>query len=257
MTLRLMTWNIKTGGGDRLPAIIEVVRAAQPDILALQELRDFHRYEQRTMLEFAAAVGMTAHLSRSALGQPVAVLARPPLAMTHRRAVRWRLHHAAAVAVIPTASGPITVVSTHLDPFSPYRRMREARWLAARYGGERTLLAGDLNGLAPGEDHTEALAAQPALYRRRHLTSDGSVDTRALESFAAAGFTDLGRTVGSGDLRTVPTTGLRGHEFGEGRLGYVLAGAAVAPSARSLTVIRGGAAEYASDHYPVRVELDL
>ena len=92
---------------------------------------------------------MTAHLAPSVFGQPVAVLARPPLRLTRARAVRWRLHHAAASAVVATDAGPITVVSTHLNPFSPYRRMREARWLAARHASKRklVLLAGDLNSL--------------------------------------------------------------------------------------------------------------
>ena len=257
MTLRLMTWNILTGGGDRLPAIIEVVKAERPDILALQELRDFQRYGHRTMSRFAAEVGMTAHLTRSALGQPVGVLVRPPLEIAGRSGVRWRLHHAAAVVEVPTPSGPLTVVSTHLNPISPYRRMREAKWLAARYGGPRTVLAGDLNGLSPADDATSSLDGLGPLYRRRHLGPDGTPDTRALESFLAAGFTDVWQVAGSGDGRSVPTAGLRGHEFGAMRLDYVLAGSAVAPRARDMSVIRGGTADHASDHYPLRVDLDL
>ncbi|WUJ12371.1 endonuclease/exonuclease/phosphatase family protein [Actinoplanes sp. NBC_00393] len=257
--MRLMTWNIRNGGGDRLPAIIEVVKAERPDILALQELRDFPRYDRTT--HFATSVGMTPHLARSVLGQPVAVLVRPPLQLGKRAAVTWRLHHAAAVAEVATTAGPLRVVSTHLNPFWPYRRMREARWLAARYFGDRTLIAGDLNGLAPGVDHTEALAALPAMYRRRHLDPDGTVATGAIAAFADAGFTDLwpaaGPGPGSDAGETVPTTGLRGHEFGSTRLDYVLAGSAVAPLARDMRVVRGGTAEHASDHYPVVVDLDI
>lgn len=255
MTVRLMTWNIRTGGGDRLPAIIEVVQAERPDILALQELRDFHRYER--MRDFATAVGMTPHLVRSVLGQPVAVLVRPPLRIDRRAGARWQLHHAAAMVEVTTGSGRLRVVSTHLNPFWPYRRMREARWLAARYFDDRLLLAGDLNGLDPHTDHTEALAALPPLFRRRHLTGDGRADTGALAAFESAGLTDLWRRVGEGPGETVPTTGLRGHEFGSTRLDYVLAGPAVAPLARSMRVVRGGATEYASDHYPVTADLDL
>ena len=255
MTLRLMTWNIRTGGGDRLPAITEVIRAERPDILTLQELRDFHRYGR--MHDFATAVGMAPYLARSGLGQPVAVLVRPPLRILRVSHVTWRLHHAAAAVEVATRSGPLRVVSTHLNPFWPYRRMREARWLAARYFSDRLVLAGDLNGLDPHTDHTAALASLPRLYRRRHLTSDGEPDTRALAAFESAGLTDLWRAVGDGPGETVPTTGLRGHEFGSTRLDYVLAGPAVARHARTVRVIRGGAAEYASDHYPVTVDLDL
>ncbi|MEU8240507.1 endonuclease/exonuclease/phosphatase family protein [Actinoplanes missouriensis] len=253
--LRFLTWNIRLGGGDRLPAIIEVVKAERPDILAVQELRDFDGYGGRKLAAFAEATGMTAHLSRSVFGQPVAVLVRPPLRITRRSSVRWRLHHAAAAVTVPTAAGPLTVVSTHLNPFSPYRRMREARWLAARHatGSGLTLIAGDMNGLAPSEDHSAALAELPPRYHPRHVSPSGEPDTRAVAAFLEAGFTDLGRTAGT----TVPTTGLGGTEFGPMRLDYVLVSPRLASRAGTPQVIRTELTDHASDHYPVRVDLDI
>jgi exodeoxyribonuclease-3 len=256
----MMTWNIKTGGvdrgrGSRLPDIAEVIAAEKPDILTLQELRDFQRHDGRRMAELAGEVGMTAHLAPSGFGMPVAVLVRAPLRITRTASVTWRLHHAAAVAVVETGSGPLTVISAHLNPFWPYRRMREARWLAARHvRSERVVVAGDLNGLDPAGDHTEALASQPELFRKRHLHRDGSVDTRAVAAFAMI---DLWETAGGGDGRTVPTTQGGGREFGGMRLDYVLATPAVAKVAHDMRVIRGGATEHASDHYPVRLDLDI
>ncbi|MFC3990387.1 endonuclease/exonuclease/phosphatase family protein [Actinoplanes siamensis] len=254
-----MTWNIKTGGVDRgrrfrLPAIAEVITAQKPDILTLQELRDFTRNDGRRMTELAGAVGMTAHLARSGFGMPVAVLVRDPLRITHRASVTWRLHHAAAIAVVATGSGPLTVISAHLNPFSPPRRLREARLLAARFGGgDRVVVAGDLNGLDPAGDHTEALASQHPMFRKRHLHR-GRVDTRAVAAF---GLVDLWGRAGGGDGRTVPTTQGGGREFGGMRLDYVLASPAVAEGAHDMRVVRGGAAEHASDHYPVTVDLEI
>jgi exodeoxyribonuclease-3 len=262
VTLRFLSWNIKTGGvdrgrGDRLAAILEVLDRERPDLVALQELRDFERNGGRRMHAVADALGMTAHLSRSVFGQPVAVLARPPLRLTRTGAVRWRLHHAAATAVVPTGAGPLTVVSTHLNPFSPYRRLREARWLAARYASRDglVLLAGDLNSLDPDTDHTDALARLGPLYRRRHLAADGTADTRAMAAFARAGFTDLWR--GDGDGRTAPTSEGGGPEFSGMRLDYLLGSPALAARAGGTRVVRGGAAEHASDHYPVAADVDL
>jgi exodeoxyribonuclease-3 len=264
VTLRLMTWNIKTGGvdrgrGDRRAAIAAVVNRELPDILTLQELRDFDRSDGRRMGEFADAVGMTAHLSRSALGQPVAVLVRPPLRITDGKTVRWRLHHAAAEATVPTDAGQLTVVSTHLHPFSPYRRMREARWLGARYGSAKrpVVLAGDLNALDPGTDHAAELARLDPRYRSRHLADDGGADTRALAALLECGFADLWATAGDGDGRTAPTTAGGGPEFSGMRLDYVLATAPVAGRVRTARGVRGGEAEFASHHYPVAVDLDL
>jgi len=264
MTMRVMTWNIKTGGydrfGDRLAAIIDVVERERPDVLALQELRNFGVRGGRRLHALAGAVGMTPHLARSALGQPVAVLVRPPLEITRRVAVTWRLHHAAAaVTVAPTQAGPLTVVSAHLNPFSPPRRRREAVWLAARFGRRRgpVLIAGDLNGLDPGTDHTETLARLPGIHHRRHVDAAGVVDTRAVDAFGRAGLVDLWKATGSGPGLTVPTTKGGGKEFSRMRLDYVFAGPALAGRVLSMRAVRGDETEYASDHYPVLVDLDL
>jgi exodeoxyribonuclease-3 len=255
--MRFMTWNIKTGGGSRLPAITAVIDREKPDLLALQELRDFERHDERRMRDLADAVGMVPHLSRSLFGMPVAVLVRPPLTIADSAVVTWRLHHAAAIVRVPTSAGLLTVVSAHLNPFAPYRRMREARWLAHRYATAPALIAGDLNGLAPGEDHTATLEPQPGFLRRRHVSADGTVDTRAVGAFLDAGFVDLWRVAGSGSDLTVPTTKGGGREFSRMRLDYVLGSPSLSPLAHDMRVLRGDETEYASDHYPVRLDLDL
>jgi exodeoxyribonuclease-3 len=153
------------------------------------------------------------------------------------------------------------VVITHLNPFSPYRRLREARFLAARHRPAKgpVLLAGDLNSLDPGTDHTARLAALSGPYARRHRAADGTADTRAVAAFQDAGFVDLWPRAGEGDGLTVPTTRGGGHEFATTgmRLDYLLASAPVAARAGNARVLRGDEAEYASDHYPVTVDLDL
>ncbi|MBU2666289.1 endonuclease/exonuclease/phosphatase family protein [Actinoplanes bogorensis] len=252
-----MTWNIKTGGRGRLEAIIAVINRERPDLLALQELRGWESGDARILRQIADAVDMVPHLARSFLGQPVAVFVRAPLEVTDRSAVRFRLHHAAAVVTVSTPMGPLRVVSTHLNPFSPPRRRREAVWLAHRYqpGAVPTVIAGDLNGLDPGTDHTETLAPQPGFLRARHLAADGTADTRAVGAFLDAGYTDLWKVAGSGSPLTVPTTRGGGREFSRMRLDYVLAGPSIAAGAKDMVVVRGEETEFASDHYPVRVEL--
>ena len=259
MTVRFLTWNVRTGGsGGRLDALVTLLRRESPDLLALQELRGF---PGRRMRQVAAALGMTPFLAPSVFGQPVAVLVRPPLRIVDWSAVRWRLHHAAAAVLVPTTAGQLTVVSTHLNAISPYRRLREARFLAARHrpGKGPVLLAGDLNALDPETDHTARLAALSGPYDRRHRAEDGTADTRAIAAFRQAGFVDLWPATGEGSGLTVPTTAGGGHEFSAAgmRLDYVLASPAVAARATKARVLRGAEAEHASDHYPLLVELDL
>ena len=73
-----------------------------------------------------------------------------------------------------------------------------------------------------------------------------------------AGFVDLFRLAGRGPGHTVPT-GFAGHEFDPAgmRLDYALAAPPVAGVARDCRVVADGAARTASDHYPVRLTLDL
>ena len=248
--MKIMTWNIRTGGGDRLPGILAVLRRERPDLLALQELRDFDRGRWARMRRVADDLGLVAHPARSVFGQPVAVLVRPPLRITGRDAVGWRLHHAAAAVTVVTPAGPLTFVSTHLNPFSPYRRLREATWLAARFRDPLVLLAGDLN-FDPDAD----LSGLPDRYRRRHLGPDGTMDTRAADAFAAGGLHDLWPAAGTGAGATVPTTAGGGAEFAAMRLDRLLASPRLAGRQWELRVVRGDETEWASDHYPLSAEL--
>ncbi|MBM0278451.1 endonuclease/exonuclease/phosphatase family protein [Micromonospora tarensis] len=265
--LRLMTWNIRTGGRDRggpdrLDRVIEVVDGQAPDVLALQELRGFDR--DGLMATVAGRVGMTPHLARSCFGQPVAVLVRPPYRVIDAGTLRRPLHHAAARVVVATSAGPLTVLGTHLYPYSGGRRRMEVDWLAAalrRAEGPLTLIAGDLNSLDPTVDHTARLAGMPSRYRRRHLRrSGGAVDTRAIARLLAAGLVDLwpSRNVDAAeaDGLTVPTH-LGGAEFAGMRLDYLLASPVLAQRVDACRVVRGGGADAASDHYPLVADLDL
>ena len=261
--LRVMTWNIRTGGRDRdgtdrRDRMVSVVTAQRPDVLALQELRGL----DRTLGGLAERTGLVPYLARSCFGQPVAVLVRPSLRVLAAGRVRRPFHHAAALVRVATGAGPLTVFSTHLNPWSGARRRIEAGWLAAavrRAGGELALLAGDLNTLEPAVDHTARLAGLAAAYRRRHLRRDGrTVDTRAVARLLDGGLVDLWpRSGGDGPGGLTVPTGHGGAEFAGMRLDYLLATPPLADRLVAVRVIRDAAADTASDHYPVLAELDL
>ncbi|MEU4400002.1 endonuclease/exonuclease/phosphatase family protein [Micromonospora orduensis] len=265
--LRVMTWNIRTGGRDRggpdrLDQMVRVVTEQAPDVLALEELRGFDR--DGLMATVAGRVGMTPHLARSCFGQPVAVLVRPPYRVVDAGPVRRPFHHAAARVVVATSAGPLMVVGAHLYPYSGGRRRMEVDWLVSavrRAPGPLTLITGDLNSLDPTVDHTARLAGMPALYRRRHLRrTGGTVDTRAIARLLAAGLVDLWPASAPGapeaEGLTVPTR-FGGAEFAGMRLDYLFGSPALAERVGDCRVVRGGAADTASDHYPLLAELDL
>lgn len=267
MPLTVMTYNIKAGGRGRLDAITRVVAEQRPDILALQELRDFDRDGGRLMRRLADGIGMHPFLARSWFAQPVAVLVREPIWVVSATPVRRPFHHAAERVVLNTDQGRLTVTGAHLYPYSGWRRQWEARWLAARADPARlALVMGDLNTLDPWTDHAERLRRVPERFRSRHVMprTDGEVDTRAIRVLAAAGFVDLFRSAGRGGLMgdgqkdyTAPSEHGGGREFSAMRLDYILGTPPVAALARACQVVSGGEIECASDHYPVVAVLDL
>ncbi|MEO3743960.1 endonuclease/exonuclease/phosphatase family protein [Plantactinospora sp. B5E13] len=261
-----MTYNIRNGGRDgaepgRLDRVLQVIGEQRPDVLALQELGE-RRGGRRRFAAVADRLAMRPYLARAWFGQPVAVLVRPPGEAVSVAPVRRPFHHAVQRVVLRTDRGPLTVVSAHLQPYTGRRRLREAGWLigATRRGGpdRMILLMGDLNSLDPWTGHTERLARLAPRYRARHLMPDGAtVDTRAVAALDRAGFVDLARRSGQAPGETVPTSGCGGAEFSGMRLDYLLATPALARLAGPVRVVTGGAAESASDHYPLVADLDL
>jgi exodeoxyribonuclease-3 len=261
MPLTVMTYNIRNGApGERLDAVVRVIAAHRPDILVLQELRRFDRDGGARLRRLTEVTGLRAHLARSWLGQPVAVLVPESAAVIRAGAVPRPFHHAAIRVALATSLGPLTVIGTHLYPYSGRRRLWEARWLAAYADpAAMVLLAGDLNALDPWTDHTERLRGLPPRYRSRHLTrgSSSTVDTRAVRALTDAGLVDVGADGGGAADHTAPTEHGGGVEFRRMRLDYILATPPLAARALTYRVIRGGECETASDHYPVLAGFDL
>lgn len=259
-----MTYNILNGGGSRLDDVLGIIDARKPDVLAIQEARGWERHSARRLAHVSAALGMTAYLARATLGMPVAVLIRPPARVLRHSVVRFPLHHAASVVEVATDRGPLTVTSAHLNPFSSSRRRHEAARLARRTrpADGMALLMGDLNALDPDTDHTDRLTALHGLYRSRHVRrrAPGRADTRAIATLHAAGYRDLWTAAGArGQPFTAPTTQGGGREFGADgmRIDYILGSDPIAALCTTCETVTGGAAESASDHYPVIATLDL
>jgi len=244
MSLTLMTYNIKNGGGGRLDAIARVIAGASPDIVAVQELRGEPALGSLT--------GLRPHIARSWRGQPVGLLTARRLRVLASGSVPRPFHHAAAWVRVATEAGPLTVVSAHLFPYWGRIRRTEARWLADFVKNQDAVLLGDFNSLDPFTDHSVQLATLSLRYRRRHLHRVGArVDTRAMALLARRGLVDVFRRCGAGQAWTVPTTRGGGAEFIELRLDYMLATPPVAGRFTGCRVVTGGEAESASDHYPL------
>lgn len=264
-----MTYNILTGGRDelddgRLDLVIDVITEQAPDVLVLQELNHAEQFGHRVLHRLENATGLRGFLATARTGFHVGVFVPKRCDVSRTEADSDHFHHAALEVVVETSAGPLTIVGTHLCPFGGEVRASEAQYLA-RYaaGGGKVLLMGDLNALAPWTEPAEEVARFPAVERVRHVVpgSEHVVDTRALSMLAAAGFTDIWQRFHGverpGQANTIPAAGHAREGWPGARIDYILGTEPVAELATACSIVRGGKADEASDHYPVVAELDL
>ena len=178
MALRVMTWNLWWRFGpheQRFSAIVDTVRAADPDVLCLQEEWSYPTYDQAEGL--AAAPGR--HVVRT---DPVlfdgfsfgnAVLARWPITRVASEALPDRYgepgHRRIVAGSVHTPFGPWPVASTHFDHLfdASATRQLQARHLlelAATWRGDPAddlplIVGADLNAV-PDSDEVRMLTGR-------------------------------------------------------------------------------------------------
>ena len=253
--MRLLTYNIREGGVGRVEAIAEVISAARPDVVALQEARDpavVERLAKLTGLQYCGsrAAHSTGFLSR------VAVLdhawRQPP-----------RTRHALLEVVL--ADGLPRLFVVHLRAwFSRWNEQQRVRELRGLLSGIREqlereqhafafhVLAGDFNALAPGEAFDPS--PMPAWIRGMVWLSGREFPRSTVEMMRADGYVDAWRV-------THPdSTEQPGFTFPvwnpHVRLDYVFTPTAYASHVMKCEVLKQpDVARSASDHYPLLVEL--
>ncbi len=126
MTLRVMTWNLWWRFGEwelRRHAIVDTIRAANPDVLCLQEVWAQTNGDGGMASILCAELGYTAASStpigRSEIGFTNVVLSRWPNLLLHDEALPRADgspgHRRIVAATVASPWGPWPVASTHLD----------------------------------------------------------------------------------------------------------------------------------------------
>jgi endonuclease/exonuclease/phosphatase family metal-dependent hydrolase len=133
--LRVGSYNVMDGGGDRWRGQIDLLASLDLDILGIQEAKHWDRDDFERMYATGVALGLQPLFAPSARhGCHLVLLYRWP----RLRCQRFRpdigcgvLHHTASRArfAVEGVSDPVHVIHTHLDPFSPQNRVREVGWM--------------------------------------------------------------------------------------------------------------------------------
>ena len=253
--MRLLTYNIRDGGIGRAEQIAEVIKAASPDVVALQEARD------PAVVERIAKLAGFPHSGSRRLHSTGFLSHVPVLEYAWRHPPRTR--H--ALLEVSFAGGFPRLFVLHLRAwFSKWSERQRARELRGLLDGiqeqlireERAfafhVLAGDFNALAPGEQFDSS--PMPGWIRGMIWLSGRDIARSTIEMMQSDGYVDAWRTL-HGDQQSDP-----GYTFPvwnpHVRLDYVFTPAEYASRFIACEVRQTPeAVRTASDHLPLLIEI--
>jgi endonuclease/exonuclease/phosphatase family metal-dependent hydrolase len=134
--------------GNRLPAILEVIKAAQPDIVGIEEAAAWDNGSPPIVQQVAEALGLNYYLAPVGNGLHLALFTRFQIVETENLSERMGNVGALRATLSLPDRQLLTVFVVHLDPFSATTRTRELAILTqemASYLSTPTLLLGDMN----------------------------------------------------------------------------------------------------------------
>ena len=185
MALRIVSYNIRFGGGGRLERIAETLSAIEPDVVVLQEASNPVAVDR-----LAKLTGLEYPICRS--GVSVAAISRSPLRHSWHDPPRTR-----SFLEFEAPESGLRFFGLHLPSGLSRRgervRLRHIESLLAVAGGEagpRTVLVGDFNSVGLGD---EPLVATMPLWLRLLLRFDGGTRTEVMDRLAKAGWVDVFR----------------------------------------------------------------
>jgi endonuclease/exonuclease/phosphatase family metal-dependent hydrolase len=248
-----MTYNILNDGVGRESLILEVVRAADPDVVVFQEVGRLETAET-----LAAALHLNFGFARGNSKRHLAVLSHFPI-LACRSYHPWPLSTALLEAKIELSGNqPLRLFGVHLaaQPFVLFELWRwwEIKTILRRIqsiSAEACLMAGDFNAIAPRD--AVNTKAWPRRLNRMLFWQGGRIFRRALAEVSLAGFIDCYRQLHPADAGfTLPTPAPNS------RLDYIFVTEVLKHQIQRCFVLRElPAVELASDHYPVVAEFDF
>jgi endonuclease/exonuclease/phosphatase family metal-dependent hydrolase len=247
VTLRLLSYNIRFGGTGREAALTEVIRAADPDLVVLQEATRPHVVER-----LAASTGMKHWAAKPS--HSVGFMSR--VDVSHHA---WHRPPATKRAFLELVLGgsELRIFGLHLTPvhsnWTERRRMLELKATLvaiAQHQHGFHLLAGDFNTLAPGE--TLDFRRLPLRLRLLAMLSGRTIRWQTIQIMLDAHYVDGYRSL---------HPGIEGYTFPSWdphvRLDYVFLPTASAGRLQSCELLDGATAKAASDHFPLLAVLDV
>jgi endonuclease/exonuclease/phosphatase family metal-dependent hydrolase len=246
--LNVLSYNIERGGTGRERLLASVIADEAPDIVVLQEAT-----RPEVVARLARATGMSA--SGAVAGRSLGFLSRIEIARHSWVRPRWSQH--AFLEVVPAGMN-LRIVGVHLSAvhaaWTEVRRVRELRSLLAAIaceGQDQPLVVGDFNTVAPDERFD--IARLPRRLQLLVWLSGGRIRWQTIAIMLGADYVDGYRQLHAAEPGyTFPTWDPHV------RLDYVFVPKEHASRLTACDVISTGpSVRSASDHFPIRVRIDV
>ena len=254
--MRIVSYNILTGGEGRADPLDEVLLAQRADVIALVEAEDpvvLERIARRLKMDYVQAMGNKSGAS--------ALLSRYPIRDSINHALLSKgLSKSLLQASIDEPGGHrwhFGVVHLHARATEDDERKREAELdivlkIFEPLRAQRTphLLLGDFNANSPVQQ-IDLARCKPST-REQAAANGGSIPRRVVQRILNEGYADTYYSVSPDDARTKGTFST---QFPGQRVDYVFAHSIPAERIKSAWIEYDRLATYASDHYPIGVEI--
>ena len=256
--MNIMTYNIASGGidskGSRIEYIIEVIKDANPDFLAIQEADNFDENDFKLSKKISSEIGLPYFvLSEGTLYDDghchhVVSFSKTPIKNIYAFP-DLPFAHAGLCTTIDSPMGKLTLCNVHLHSTSETKRLIGVRAVIdyeTKY--KKGVILGDCNALSR-RDHYDDLSAKE--FTHYDLDHFDVTDT------FSKNYVDSALHLKKDDMRTHPTIGV-GHPISKTpiRIDYIFVTKPLATHLKDTRVIKTKTSEIASDHYPVTLTLE-
>ena len=254
--MRVMSYNILDGGEGRADPLAEVIEAQRADVVALVEATDLaviERIANRLKFDYVQAIGQkqaSALLTRYTIGESINhALLREEMSKSLLEATiiddrggEWtfgvvHLHHHATDSDESKREQELALL---LEVFKPHRD-----------GRRKQIICGDFNASSPSQKIDPAKLKEST--RKAYEANGGRLHRRVINSMLAAGYVDTLHAL-RGEFATTAGTFSTQHP-GE-RVDYIFTHGVDRAALKEAWIEYDRLAKYASDHYPVGLELN-
>lgn len=250
-----MTYNLLNGAPETLENVISVVKLVEPDFLTINEANTFADNNEEILKYFANKTGFS-NFKLALSGEydyHVAAFSKYKFKIVEEIKPLMR---AGILAVVDTDLGEVSIVSTHLTPYTEDLRLPEIELITkVQEKYKNKVLMGDMNSLAEYDNYDPTIIKSFNEMQLKKFTTNGKFRFDAIKKILVGDYFDSGYELKQNEIFTAPTEVNEYNAHTNMRLDYIFLSESLRKNLRSYQVVKNSQTKIASDHFPVVVEL--